>query len=102
MEENLEVEPGIAFPEPVPDFMFGGFASWEIDVWKKLRTAKKSAFLRYLSTVEGKNFMITNLVSEIASSYYELIALENLFNIIKNDIEIQTKALQVVKQQKQA
>jgi NodT family efflux transporter outer membrane factor (OMF) lipoprotein len=102
VEENLEVKSGTAFPEPVPDFMFGAYASWEIDVWKKLRNAKKSAALRYLSTMEGKNFMITNLVSEIASSYYELMALDNLLNIIKNNIEIQTNALQVVKQQKEA
>ena len=102
VEENLEVKPGTAFPEPVPDFMLGAYASWEIDVWKKLRNAKKSAALRYLSSVEGKNFMITNLVSEIATSYYELMALDNLLNIIKNNIEIQSKALQVVKQQKQA
>jgi NodT family efflux transporter outer membrane factor (OMF) lipoprotein len=102
VEENLEVKPGTAFPEPVPDFMFGAYASWEIDVWKKLRNAKKSAALRYLSSIEGKNFMVTNLVAEIASSYYELMALDNLLNIIKNNIEIQTNALEVVKQQKEA
>jgi NodT family efflux transporter outer membrane factor (OMF) lipoprotein len=102
VEENLEVKSGTAFPEPVPDFMFGAYASWEIDVWKKLRNAKKSAALRYLSSMEGKNFMITNLVAEIANSYYELMALDNVLNIIKNNIEIQTNALQVVKQQKDA
>jgi NodT family efflux transporter outer membrane factor (OMF) lipoprotein len=102
VEENLEVKPGTAFPEPLPDFMFGAYASWEIDVWKKLRNAKKSAALRYLSTIEGKNFMITNLVAEIASSYYELMALDNLLSIINNNIEIQTDALQVVKLQKEA
>jgi NodT family efflux transporter outer membrane factor (OMF) lipoprotein len=102
VEENLEVKPGTAFPEPLPDFMFGAYASWEIDVWKKLRNAKKSAALRYLSTMEGKNFMITNLVAEIASSYYELMALDNLLSIINNNIEIQTDALQVVKLQKEA
>lgn len=102
VEESLEVKPGTAFPEPVPDFMFGAYASWELDVWKKLRNAKKSAVSRYLASVEGKNFMVTNLVAEITSSYYELMALDNLLDIIRNNIEIQTNAFQIIKQQKQA
>lgn len=102
VEENLEIRPETAFPEPLPDFMAGAFASWELDVWKKLRNAKKSATLRYLASVEGKNFMVTNLIAEIASSYYELMALDNLLDIVQQNIAIQTDALQIVKQQKDA
>ncbi len=100
VEENLEIRPGQLYPEPLPDFMVGAFASWELDVWKKLRNAKKSAALRYLATVEGKNFMVTNLIAEIANSYYELMALDNLLSIVEQNIEIQTDALGIVKQQK--
>lgn len=102
VEENLEIRPETRFPEPLPDFMAGAFASWELDVWKKLRNAKKSATLRYLASVEGRNFMVTNLIAEIASSYYELMALDNLLGIIQQNIAIQTDALQIVKQQKDA
>jgi NodT family efflux transporter outer membrane factor (OMF) lipoprotein len=102
VEENLEVKPGKAFPKPVPDFMFGAYASWELDVWNKLRNAKKSAVSRYLASVEGKNFMVTNLVAEIAETYYELMALDNLLDIVRNNIEIQNNAFQIIKQQKQA
>jgi hypothetical protein len=31
---------------------------------------KKAAVTRYLATVEGKNFVLTNLVAEVANSYY--------------------------------
>jgi outer membrane protein, multidrug efflux system len=68
----------------------------------ELRNAKKSATLRYLATVEGKNFMVTNLIAEIASSYYELMALDNLLDIVQKNIQIQTDALQIVRQQKEA
>src|SRR5690606_15415979 len=84
------------------DFGIGVYASWEIDVWKKLRNAKKAAVSRYLSSVEGRNFMVTNLISEIAESYYELMALDNLLDIVERNIEIQGSALQTVKQQKEA
>jgi NodT family efflux transporter outer membrane factor (OMF) lipoprotein len=52
--------------------------------------------------VEGRNFQITNLIAEIANSYYELMALDNQLNIIQQNIAIQTDALQIVKQQKEA
>jgi NodT family efflux transporter outer membrane factor (OMF) lipoprotein len=102
VDEELEIKPGKKVPEPLPDFMVGAFASWELDVWKKLRNAKKGAALRYLGSVEGRNFQITNLIAEIANSYYELMALDNQLNIIQQNIAIQTDALQIVKQQKEA
>jgi NodT family efflux transporter outer membrane factor (OMF) lipoprotein len=102
VEENLEVKDGTAFPEPVPDFMLGAFASWELDVWKKLRNAKKSAVSRYLASIEGRNFLVTNLVAEIAESYYELMALDNLLGIVENNISIQNNVFQILKQQKEA
>src|SRR5690606_9865282 len=97
VEANNEIEPGKAFPEPLPDFMFSANMSWEVDIWKKLRNAKKSAIYEYLSSIEGKNFMVTNLVSEIANSYYELMALDNQLDILKKNIQIQKDALAIVR-----
>jgi len=88
--------------EYIGDFFAGANFSWELDVWNKLRNAKKSAVLKYLSTTEGKNFMVTNIIAEIAESYYELLALDNLMAIIQQNIELQTNALKVVKLQKDA
>jgi multidrug efflux system outer membrane protein len=102
LEANNEIKPGEEFPEPFSDFMIGAYASWELDVWKKLRNAKKVAVLNYLSSVEGKNFMVTQLVSEIASSYFELMALDNQLDILNQNIAIQKNALEIVKLQKEA
>jgi len=102
VEENLNIREDEKFPEPLTDFSIGLSASWELDVWKKLRNEKKAAVLEYLATVEGKNFMVTNLVSEIANSYYELVALDNELSMVSQNLEIQKNALQMVKLQKQA
>lgn len=102
VEANHEIAEGHEFPEPYSDLMVGAFASWELDVWKKLRNAKKSAVFNYLSSVEGKNFMVTQLVAEIANSYYELLALDNQLEILNQNIAIQKDALDIVKMQKQA
>jgi outer membrane protein, multidrug efflux system len=102
VDENLEIKPGSSFPDPFTNYFAGLYASWEIDVWKKLRTAKKAAVVRYLASVEGRNFMVTNMIAEIANSYYELMALDNLLNIIEQNIKIQSDGLNIVKQQKDA
>lgn len=102
MEANTEIMPGKEMPEPVQDYMIGAYASWEIDVWGKLHNAKKAAVQRYLSSVEGRNFVVTNLIAEIANSYYELLALDNELAIVNQNIDIQTNAFEIVKLQKQA
>ncbi len=102
VEENLDIKSGKGFPEPLPNYLVSADVSWEVDIWKKLRNAKKSAVMKYLSTIEGKNFMVTKLVAEIACSYNELMALDNLLETIKKYIEIQENALKIVKLQKQA
>lgn len=101
-DANDEYAPGKHVPANLQDYMAGFFATWEIDIWKKLRNRKQSAFYRYLGSIEGKNFMVTRLVSEIANSYYELLALDNQLQILKQNIEIQQNALAIVKLQKQA
>jgi len=102
VEENLNVAEAVKFPEPLPDYFLGLHATWEIDIWKKLRNAKKAAFMRYMSTVEGKNFLVTNLIAEIADTYYELLALDNQLMFVQQNIEIQSNALEVVRVQKAA
>ncbi len=102
VEDNVDFKTKKDIIESVSDYSFGAFASWEIDIWKKLRNSKKSAVMRYLATTEGKNLLVTNLVKEIANSYYELMALDNQLDVVQKNIEIQSNALQIVKQQKEA
>ena len=99
---STDITPGRRVPEPLPNFNPGFQASWEADIWHKIRYSKQAALQRYLATVEGKNFVISNLVAEIANSYYELLALDNQLSIIKESIELQKKELEIVKLQKDA
>lgn len=101
-DASTEITPGKEVPDWLPDMNVAARAEWEVDIWKKLRNAKKAAVSRYLATVEGKNFVLTNLIAEVANSYYELLALDNQLAIVKQTIELQENALEVVKIQKQA
>ncbi|WP_197491674.1 MULTISPECIES: TolC family protein [Emticicia] len=101
-DEITEIKPGKRTPVVLPDSYFGAFASWEVDIWHKLRNAQKASAANYLGTIEGKNFLVTNLVAEIANSYYELLALDNQLDIVKKNIEILNSALLIIKQEKEA
>jgi outer membrane protein, multidrug efflux system len=101
-DASAEITPGEIVPENLQDYKIAAVAHWEVDIWKKLRNSKKAAINRYLATIEGKNFVITNLIGEVASSYYELLALDNQLEIVKQNIELQSNALEIVKIQKEA
>ncbi|MBA9077118.1 TolC family protein [Rufibacter quisquiliarum] len=102
LEATTDIKPGKEMPEPLQDYMVGAYATWEVDIWRKLRNAKKSAVSRYLASVEGRNFMVTNLISEIAENYYELLALDNQLAIVKQNIALQSNVLKIVRLQKEA
>lgn len=88
-------------PPFIGNFNFGLSGSWEVDVWGKLRNAANAAQMRYLASGEARNFLITQLVAEIARSYYELLALDTQLEVLQRNIQIQTDALEVVKIEKQ-
>lgn len=102
MEATTDILPGKKMPEPVPDLGITAVVNWEVDIWGRLHKAKQAAVNRYLATIEGKNFMVTTLVAEIAQSYYELLALDAELRIVNKNIEIQNNALEIVKKLKDA
>ncbi|MET0393637.1 MAG: TolC family protein [Chitinophagaceae bacterium] len=101
-DASTEIKPSKEMPDPLMDYNVAAVANWEADIWKKLHNAKQAAVTRYLATSEGKNFVLTNLVAEVANSYYELLALDNELAIVKQNIGLQKNALDIVKVQKDA
>lgn len=88
-------------PERLEDYGVGLFSSWEVDVWGKLRNATKAALMRYLASVEGQHFAVTQLVGELSTSYYELMALDAQLAVLDQNIGLQKNALAVVRLQKE-
>jgi multidrug efflux system outer membrane protein len=93
---------GRFIPQDLQDYLVGLQASWEVDVWGKLRNKKKAAMNRFLASVEGRNLVTTGFVAEVATAYYELLSLDNQLDIVNETIKLQKDALEIVKVQKQA
>lgn len=70
-------------PNPLPDYYVGLQASWEIDLWGKLKNKKRAAASKFIASQYGKDLIITNLVAEISTTYFELLALDNEIKILE-------------------
>ncbi len=88
-------------PVETGTWQIGAEASWEIDLWGKLRSSKRGAYANLLATDAGKKEVQTRLVANLATAYYTLIGLDSKLEItrqtVKNDIE-QVETMKVLKE----
>ncbi len=89
-------------PNPTPDYFVGLRSSWEIDIWGKLKNRRRAAYNRVLASEEGRNYIVTALVSDVARLYFTLLSLDAELEIIEDNIELQEQALKLVEVQKAA
>jgi NodT family efflux transporter outer membrane factor (OMF) lipoprotein len=89
-------------PLPYTDFAPMLFSSWEINIWSKLKDKKKAALKRMLATEAGRNWLITQLVSEVAAQYYMLLEFDAELEILRRNIILQQNAYDFVLIQKEA
>jgi multidrug efflux system outer membrane protein len=101
-ERELSFQPGKHFSDPLPNFLLAADISWQVDIWHKLRNARDAASLRYLATNEGRNYVVTRLVAEIAEHYYSLMAFDNRLVTLEQTITLQKESLRIAKAKKDA
>jgi len=87
---------------PTPDFWLGLNASWEIDVWGRLKELKKSARHRFIASLQGADLVKTMLVAQTAIFYYELVTLDKEHRVLQENIRIQEQAAEIVAIQQEA
>lgn len=68
--------------------------SWEADLWKRLRWAKKKGEANFLASVEDKRAMDLTVMSEIASTYFRLMALDSELDIVKRTLTTRKEGLE--------
>ena len=62
-------------------------SSWEIDVWGKLRSNKRSALASFLKTEAATKAVQTQLIADISVSYYNLLALDAQLEITQKTLQ---------------
>lgn len=80
----------------------GFIASWEIDVWGKLRNQKQAKQLAYMNTLEYRTLIQTNVVANIASAYFTLLALDEQLSVSNKTVELLAKSTESIEYMKEA
>lgn len=93
---------GSFFTQPFNQFETSGTLSWEADIWGKIRSTKRASDASYLQTVAAHRVVKTNLVSQIATTYYQLLALDKQISVTEETIETRSKSLETITALKEA
>jgi NodT family efflux transporter outer membrane factor (OMF) lipoprotein len=87
---------------PYTELKIAATAGWEVDVWGKLSSAKKSQQAQYFQQEATVRATKTQIVANIASTYYQLIMLDHQQEVTKKSIESYTHYLQTVEELKKS
>ncbi|MEC5144749.1 efflux transporter outer membrane subunit [Chitinophaga sp. 212800010-3] len=83
-------------------FSVGLAASWEADIWGKLRSARRAGLASMLQATANAQAVQTALVANIADAYYNLLALDQQLHITQQTVINWQATVEVMKELKKA
>ncbi|MGB3773960.1 MAG: efflux transporter outer membrane subunit, partial [Leeuwenhoekiella sp.] len=76
--------------------------SWEADIWGKIRSNKRAFQASYLQSVAAHKAVKTQLIANIASTYYQLLAIDEQIRITEQTVTNRENSLETTKALKDA
>lgn len=83
-------------------YQITGNLSWEADIWGKIRGNQRATHASYLQTLAAKQAVQTELISNIAQTYFQLISLDAQLQIVDSTLINRAKSVEVIKALKDA
>lgn len=100
---ELPANSGTNYPvSSVQQYEISADLSWEADIWGKIRSSEKAQQARYLQSVAAHKAVKTELIANVASIYYQLLALDEQQQITLRTINNRQSSLETIKALKQA
>ena len=79
------------------EFDLKATASWEIDLWGKLRWARDESLAEFRASVENRRALQMSLIADVAQAYFELVALDNELHIVKQTVTARRESLHLAR-----
>jgi len=76
-------------------------ATWEADVWGRIRRANEAARAQYLATEEARRGVMLTLASDVSQAYFELLGLRLQLEIARETTQTYTATLQLFTERSQ-
>jgi multidrug efflux system outer membrane protein len=70
--------------------------AWELDFWGKFRRATEASRAELLATEWGQKVVVSSLVSNLASAYFQLLELDSEMNISRHTLDSRKESLRLV------
>lgn len=83
-------------------YELSGNLSWEADIWGKIRSNKRASVAAYLQTIAVQQAIQTQLVANIASTYYQLLALDAQVKVAEETLINRVESIETIKALKTA
>ncbi len=84
------------FPIPAVTYTQVGFTlGWELDVWGRIRRLTEAARAQYLATEEARRGVVTTLVADVTTTYFELRELDLELSIARQTLDIAQNGLRL-------
>ncbi|MGJ5640672.1 efflux transporter outer membrane subunit [Formosa sp. S-31] len=78
----------------IQQFELSSSLSWEADIWGKIRSTDRASQASYLQTVAAHQAIKTQLISDLASVYYQIVAIDEQTHITEQTIKAREKRLE--------
>jgi outer membrane protein, multidrug efflux system len=66
------------------NYIVAGTASWEVDLWGRVRRLNESARAQYLASEEARRDVTISVISQAATVYFQLLALDRELQIARD------------------
>ena len=86
----------------VNQYQLSADLSWEADIWGKIRSQKRAFKASYLQSIAAHQAVKTRLIASIASTYYQLLSLDEQIRITEKTIETRENSLETTQALKEA
>ena len=84
------------------NYQLTGTVSWEADIWGKIRSNKRASQASYLQNEASRRAVESGLVANLASAYYQLIALDAQVSVANKTVTTRKESLETMKSLKEA
>lgn len=83
-------------------YQISGNLSWEADIWGKIRSNKRAANAAFLQTTAANQAIKTELIANIASTYYQLLAVDEQIKVAEETLINRNKSVETIIQLKKS
>lgn len=80
----------------IDQYELSGKLSWEADIWGKIRSTKRAALAGFLQTEAAKRTVQSQLVAQIASLYYQMLATKEQIRVVTETLDNRKKSVEVI------